>query len=477
VSSTKPAFFQSDRQPRWRSALRGAALWIRVRFRHNPGFVTAAVAGSAGLILTLILVLSNGFSIFDRPVDTADIETDPGAELGEADAAPEEADDFALQPVGKARLTGVRRDPFEIDDENSDETDRDEPIVAQAKTSQARERSLSAASRGPSFDDEPLTSDDDSTEPRAIRDKTSVGRFDRDDSPTEDNASDTDSIMSDDEPLVAAGDDAEEERDARPEPRTKVKSILSDADTDTDTDSNTDDDAARNETASDSGIRADESLEDVRPARKSKSPPVSLPVEATDDEEPLLKTSEPTPTAPSRPGWKNSATRSRPTGETPAAATSEQSRAVETAVFAPPESSSPPREIPAPVRGVERAASSPLTLSMNVPRAVSAGQNLDLEFRVTNTGRTTVRKVTLSVALPTGLEHPLGPEVEQSIAELAPGQTHRGRLRVRAAAPGSYSPRADIAIGRETLAKTTQTLRIDGASSSAQACPPAPSRR
>jgi hypothetical protein len=48
LPKTKPAFFRSDRQPSWRSALIDAWLWLRLRFHRNPGFVTAAVAGSWG---------------------------------------------------------------------------------------------------------------------------------------------------------------------------------------------------------------------------------------------------------------------------------------------------------------------------------------------------------------------------------------------------------------------------------------------
>src|SRR6188768_4077415 len=78
VPLPKPVFFRFDRLTGWRSTLFGAWLRVRARFHRNPGFATAAVAGSAGLILTVVMLAGHGWGrLPGGSIESPDAEATP----------------------------------------------------------------------------------------------------------------------------------------------------------------------------------------------------------------------------------------------------------------------------------------------------------------------------------------------------------------------------------------------------------------
>src|SRR5262249_36553963 len=73
VPLLKPAFFRLDRLPWWRASLLGAWLRMRLKFHRQPGFIVAAAAGSAGLILTLVLLAGHVRAPESAPSADADL--------------------------------------------------------------------------------------------------------------------------------------------------------------------------------------------------------------------------------------------------------------------------------------------------------------------------------------------------------------------------------------------------------------------
>src|SRR5262249_42007038 len=62
-------------------------LWTRLReqWRQNPGFVTAAAAGSLGLLLTLAIVIQGGIELLDDSTPDDLTEDFAAADLGDPD--------------------------------------------------------------------------------------------------------------------------------------------------------------------------------------------------------------------------------------------------------------------------------------------------------------------------------------------------------------------------------------------------------
>lgn len=77
-----------------------------------------------------------------------------------------------------------------------------------------------------------------------------------------------------------------------------------------------------------------------------------------------------------------------------------------------------------------------LKMTANAPEQVLIGQQIEMEIEVKNTGTGTATGVFLQANLPEGLEHPKGRELDNMINDLAPGETWRQLLRMRAVAPG-----------------------------------------
>jgi hypothetical protein len=178
-------------------------LWLRVRWRHNPGFVAAAAAGSIGLILALGLVIQGGIRLLSDTAAVDEVEEDSpavvlGGSAGDGDRGNSVDDPFAEQtaaersrtrprhPLNEHPLADEQESPrrvvlipvekrIEVDDEADWDDSGDEPaeVVTQPEDQKPVRLKTDA---GPFFgDDQPDEADDidadNSTEPvqRAAR--------------------------------------------------------------------------------------------------------------------------------------------------------------------------------------------------------------------------------------------------------------------------------------------------------------------
>jgi len=77
-----------------------------------------------------------------------------------------------------------------------------------------------------------------------------------------------------------------------------------------------------------------------------------------------------------------------------------------------------------------------LKISQRAPAQVLIGQQLEIELEVTNPGTGVATGVILQADVPDGLEHPKGRQLDNLIGTLAPGETRRQVLRLRAVGAG-----------------------------------------
>jgi len=77
-----------------------------------------------------------------------------------------------------------------------------------------------------------------------------------------------------------------------------------------------------------------------------------------------------------------------------------------------------------------------LKISQRAPEQVLIGQQLEIELEVTNPGTGVATGVILQADVPDGLEHPKGRQLDNLIGTLAPGETRRQVLRLRAVGAG-----------------------------------------
>lgn len=469
VPLTKPAFFQSDRLPRWRSALLGGWIWLRLRRRHNPGFVTAAAAGSIGLLLTLLLLLNGGFGLGGADKNSEPevaTETDLGAP---SDTPPEES----------RTIAGVSRTGFDGDGAgvggvtgkamHSERADDDAGILIGTrggKPANASGRAISKRDR-PAFEDEQLTSQEEpeSNAPPATMPEKAVAtralppkveeKEEEEDAKSEDDRG----FLPEDDPLTRRDDDkpADESPLARTKPAVGAIPLLAD-------------DNATEEPADDP--KDDVKLVEDEPQKSQ--PQATTVVTAAPKSDKLAEDApiggdDPFLQPKSRSSWKDSKAKPLPPVKEPIAAEPTQSRAVETAVYATtPE---PQEATPRPTQARPPAEPSTLALEIRAPKNITPGQTFDLEFVVTNTSRQAVEGASLSVALPPGLVHPQGPDLEQPIVSIAGCQQYRGRMKVKAVGTGELSPRADVSVRGKTGAQSTITLRVGDTSRQVRSSP------
>jgi hypothetical protein len=454
--------------------------------------MTAAAAGSVGLVLTAILLL-NGVLAFPGGAQPEEPEIAGNVELGEPEEAP--ADQFAArvppavtnevrddrepgsgaadrrsndgtgdmiwndnEPVmpalqslatsGAIAPSRINRAPIEEDpfEENAPPAerapaDRSEPLLV-ANELPALADGASQPVELPELADEPLNVEEEEpapTEPLTGRITEPANESDADVPP---------GSLSDGGPPISEKEQRSADFDgAAPDAETRERAdVLQNADSDQELPPI----VPRKPTAGMTG-----------PPPKPPSAPETLP---EDDEQFIEPQSE--------PGWKYSTTDPPPAREEPVPESvarpapgaspgpAARSRAVETAVYATPNA---PASEPKPgdrEPANPSVASDRLSLEIRAPKNVSPGQLVELEFVVTNNSDSPVTGANLSVALPPGLAHPLGPDLEQSIKSLAGCQRYRTRLTVKATAAGDASPRADLSLGGKITTKTTATLRV-----------------
>jgi hypothetical protein len=499
VPLPKPTFFQTDKRSRWRSALVLMIAGLKLRFRRNPGFVTATAAGSIGLVLALLLLLNGGLKYFSKSGALEEPET-PVADLG-GEADPFEKSDSALAKDPEPQPASAKRTIVEKERPQSP-PDRDGAFLSDSEDVDDADSATSVVSR--------------SVVPKVSTDDVEMGAdpFNGDDATTAPVEKEEEKAEPISVPVAAAPqstaiaglhDDAEEEMEADDSilPQRDVDERLL-TQNDADAEPADAEEAPLPAKASPPAAKHSESLfGDDEPISGSDdeepSPPISKPGTTTivttpakasppvppateiDDESfapPQAKDADPSPEEPAvsgaKSGWKYSTTKPQKPAAEPAAS---QSQAVETAVYAAPETKpvvpAAPKAAPAPVPARQEQTELPVSLSIRAPGGVARGGSFDLEFLVTNHGREALHGVNLTVLLPSGLSHDLGPELEQPIEVLAPGQTHRARLTVKATGSGDVTPRADVTIkGKPWWRKTTTTLRVGTPAATGSSLPP-----
>ncbi len=389
-------------------------LWLRlrVRWRHNPGFVAAAAAGSIGLLLALVMAIQGGIRLLDEiPPGDELSEVDTYAALGEA--ASLEADDELGDPFGGSR-TRVRPPVWRhVMDDVFDDTVTEEIDTGKHRHPLASDEEMAGDdSLGPHpLDEHPLAG-----EPSPPR------RFPRK------------SVVVDDEIGDSEGDAIEiNADDASGEPAAQPKNGK----------------AAQMKLNIDAVFGSD--TED-----ETEEAEVEV---AKDSIQPAARLVEPAPT-----GWKNQP--HGPLAETQSSpALIERSHSVETVIVATPRQKSVAPAAGAPRREATRAR---LGLAVSGPRAALIGQTCKFEVRVTNAGPAPADQLTLSVELPDELVHQVGPSLEQHIERLAPGQTYRALVRAKANSSGKTVLKVDLSENAAIVARSSASVAI-GASSSTTA--------
>lgn len=412
-------------------------LWLRLRVRwhHNPGFVAAAVAGSIGLVLAVVLAVQGGLRLleenpagdglnedypsavlgatFDSDADATDPFSEEGARsrLNARLANPDDEEQWnPPAPASQGRaVAGTRASRKHLLDDDFDDTVTEEIDAAKRRNPLADDGDTDAVdSRGPHpLDEHPLAG-----EPSPPR------RFPRKSALVEDAAADTEADV-----LDERVNEAPEETPARSADRKAARLKL--------------DIAPRFGSAE----RDEADDADAETATESIQPAASI--------------------ARSAPGgWKNQPQKSATTAESSSALT-ERSRSVETVIVAIPD-----RKAPAPGQGPRRhvAGRARVRLEIAGPRAALIGQACKFEIRVTNQGSATADNLTLSVELPDELVHQVGNSLEQHIAKLGPGQTYRALVRAQARASGSIVLTAEVADDDTIVARSSASVAIGAAS-------------
>ena len=161
--------------------------------------------------------------------------------------------------------------------------------------------------------------------------------------------------------------------------------------------------------------------------------------------------------------WKQQRTKDVFESAAPAIA-ARQSRPVETKIFAAPKARSVPvvNETRTPR---ERSAAPPLRLAISGPPSVGIGQPCHFEIRVTNTGSVPAYRLVVSAELPEGLVHDVAQSLEQQIDTLAPGATYRARLRLRGAAAGEKTIRAEVGTVDQTALQLSANVQVTSTTS------------
>jgi uncharacterized repeat protein (TIGR01451 family) len=77
-----------------------------------------------------------------------------------------------------------------------------------------------------------------------------------------------------------------------------------------------------------------------------------------------------------------------------------------------------------------------LKITQRAPERVLIGQQVEIELEVSNPGSGAATGVILQTDVPDGLEHPKGRQLDNLIGTLAPGESRRQVLRLRAITPG-----------------------------------------
>ena len=390
-------------------------LWLRlrVRWRHNPGFVAAAAAGSIGLLLALVIAIQGGMRLLDdTSADGEPIEEETYAALGPA--ALFEADDDMRDPFAES---GTRRPALRKHVMDEDFADA---VVEEIGPAQPRhpladdDGSADEDPRGPHpLDEHPLAAEP--SRPRRYPRKSTI---------VEDEPGESDSHIVDADDVDATDEaDAEPARDRVKGPNLDIHRVV----------------------GSEWRDESEDTPEDIE----------------SDSIRPAANVAE---TAPA--GWKKQPQSDQTTEPTPPLV--QKSQSVATVVVATPD-----RKAPAPAQSPSRRGGTRPRFNIEIsgPGAVSVGQSCRFEIRVTNTGSAAAGNLTLSVELPDQVVHPTGQSLEQHIVTLAPGQVYRALVRAQVEAPGTAVVNVDVAADGSIIAHASRSVVIGPASTASARLP------
>jgi uncharacterized repeat protein (TIGR01451 family) len=426
-----------------RIAARPADFWMKVktRWRHNPGFVAAAAAGTIGIALAIVLGVQGGLRLLDDPEPGDDLATDSSTELGDADGGLSGGAQSDLRDLFEESEPPVRapRRPARAARSNDDllvELEDDETVSA-PKTLVSR---ASMPQQKDPFDTDDTSDADD--RPLKIKPRSQHPLNDDppdDDSPDEEEEAPRKIVQL---PVEAEDELAADESEVEPA-KIAAKGATGKA--------------APLESKTGPSLGDEESGADASEATSEPE------IAETDDKD--VDASDADEKRPDTPGWKNQRSKQAVTEDPPIAA--QKSRAVETVIYSTPAKPEPSGPDTA-TASAEEARPSRLLLEILGPKAARVGQTCNFEIRVRNVGKTTAEKVTLSVELPAALVHEVAPSLEQQVGSLAPGKTYRALVRTQAKATGRVTLKTDVAIQGQIEAKSSATIDIGGGSSASR---------
>ncbi|MBI3865831.1 MAG: DUF11 domain-containing protein [Planctomycetia bacterium] len=410
-------------------------LWLEIerRWEENPGYVAATTAGLFGILLALLLIISAGIDWINGPPEIPSptvVKTDLEDDLGDPDTN---------------IMRGLRSDddPFdrfamrdEADDERTDEPPDDDPFLTPRKFSRDA---------------------DDDDEPKIVKTPARRKFIEEDDSedwtpePSKPGISRGVPKIEFEPKLAEKQTPAEE--DEQPEPARHVAAtepvLLK-------TNGEREDEIKKPRDR----IEADDDavLSETRPARQP----------APEHKPELHRARTELPATREHPGWQQQRTRTdAPRGAESPRASATRSRSSETVVVAPREVPRTPARrtvaTPAPrdVRPSQKpAVEVPFKFEISGPAKVGLNESCSYILTLTNTGTTAARNLVVSIELPPGLVHEVSQSLEQKVASVPPGGSHRSLLKLRAKQPGQSTILAEIVDGNRVAVKLTAHVQV-----------------
>ena len=196
-------------------------------------------------------------------------------------------------------------------------------------------------------------------------------------------------------------------------------------------------------------------------APRAGTPPMSTPVPKTEPEDAFIEPS--TSTVPKQPETVPS---SRPTPDYDA----EPIRRTPVPEPMAPVIEEAPRErrpaaprneaefVPRNRDGVRRGPD--LKMEIKGPTQVALGSPVVLEFRISNVGNAPATGVVATDLLPEGLKHPVSPDLEYRIGQLAPGESRSTQLKLTADKAGRIVNRAQVTADGRLLDEASVEVQV-----------------
>jgi hypothetical protein len=429
---------------------------MEYHWEENPGYVFAATAGMFGLILAISLMLNAGWGL-NEPV--------PG------DQSPEIADDSADAELGEplelnnSIASRFPRRGFEVEEAdetpaiNNEEPDDDFPEMITSRPLPKAEP-----------DDEESPETEDTADPFA--ESTLFSRNERTDPPTNRRNVELPMDLEEEEeqflppvretatepptsPRISLDLDEEEESPAEELPTRSIaqNDRLRDDDdppTDLTTESDLEEDSASRPPAL---LRTNGELEseksearDLVADEDSIVRPTSPPIAETVPEK-----KSPTPAETSEDDWQPPVRESVPPRSEPP-----PSPRPETVAILPREK---PISKGASLPG-KPIADLPVQMAITGPGRVNLNDSCSYILSITNTGKSPLQNLVLSIELPPSLVHEVSQSIEQDIRTIPAGASHQALIKLQAKSSGTGIIRADVSSGRRVAMQLKAKVQI-----------------